>query len=147
MAGIIDHFFDIVLLSPQIAALGWLHYGLYVAVRILGILFSFLLLLLSIQAVNRAYESKDRYMERRELVMLTVPSLSGIAGYAIFHFYQIKSEMTGFFDVLCFILSDIRNGKHQYTRGYKRYKEMFQICRVEKSDFPLYFYILAGCAD
>ena len=103
MAGIIDHFFDIVLLNPQIAALGWLHYGLYVAVRILGILFSFLLLLLSIQAVNRAYESKDRYMERRELVMLTVPSLSGIAGYAIFHFYQIKSEMTGFFDILCFL--------------------------------------------
>ena len=80
-----------------------MHYGLYVAVRILGILFSFLLLLLSIQAVNRAYESKDRYMERRELVMLTVPSLSGIAGYAIFHFYQIKSEMTGFYDVLCFL--------------------------------------------
>ena len=103
MAGIIDHFFDIVLLNPQIAALGWLHYGLYVAVRILGILFSFLFLLLSIQAVNRAYESKDRYMERRELVMLTVPSLSGIAGYAIFHFYQIKSEMTGFFDILCFL--------------------------------------------
>ena len=41
----------------------------------------------------------------------------------------------------------INVGKHQCTRGYKRYKEMFQICRVEKSDFPLYFYILAGCAD
>ena len=37
--------------------------------------------------------------------------------------------------------------KHQCTRGYKRYKEMFQICSVEKSDFPLYFYILAGCTD
>ncbi len=103
MAGIIDYFFDSVLLNPEIAALGWLQYGLYVTVRILGILFSFLLLLLSVKAVNRAYESKDRYMERRELVMLTVPSLSGIAGYAIFHFYQIKSEMTGFYDVLCFL--------------------------------------------
>ena len=41
----------------------------------------------------------------------------------------------------------LRQNKHQCTRGYKRYKEMFQICRVEKSDFPLYFYILAGCAD
>lgn len=103
MAGIIDRFFDIVLLNPEIAALVWLHYGLYVAVRILGILFSFLLLLLSVKAVNRAYESKDRYMERRELVMLTVPSLSGIAGYAIFHFYQVNSEMTGFYEVLCFL--------------------------------------------
>ncbi len=103
MAGIIDRFFDIVLLNPEITARVWLQYGLYVAVRILGILFSFLLLLLSVRAVNRAYESKGRYMERRELVMLTVPSLSGVAGYAIFHFYQVKAEMTGFYDVLCFL--------------------------------------------
>ena len=48
MAGMIDRFFDIVLLNPQTAALVWLHYGLYVAVRILGILFGFLLLLLSV---------------------------------------------------------------------------------------------------
>ncbi len=103
MEGIIDRFFDIVLFNPGLAARAWLHYGLYVAVRILCILFSFLLLLLSVKAVNRAYESKDRYMGRRELVMLTVPSLSGIAGYAVFHFYPIKSETTGFYDVLCFL--------------------------------------------
>lgn len=42
-------------------------------------------------------------MEIRELVMLTVPSLSGVAGYAVFHFYQIKSKMTGFYDALCFL--------------------------------------------
>ena len=35
--------------------------------------------------------------------MLSVPSLSGIAGYAVFHFYQIKSETTGFYDALCFL--------------------------------------------
>lgn len=103
MAGIMDLFFDVVLFNPGLAARAWLHYGLYAAVRILSILFSFLLLLLSVKAVNRAYESKDRYMERRELVMLSVPSLSGIAGYAVFHFYQIKSETTGFYDALCFL--------------------------------------------
>ena len=103
MAGIMDRFFDVVLFNPGLAARAWLHYGLYAAVRILSILFSFLLLLLSVKAVNRAYESKDRYMERRELVMLSVPSLSGIAGYAVFHFYQIKSETTGFYDALCFL--------------------------------------------
>ena len=103
MAGIIDHFFDIVLFNPELAARVWLHYGLYVAVRVLCILFSFLFLLLSVRAVNRAYESKGGYMERRELVMLTVPSLSGVAGYAVFHFYQIKSETSGFYDVLCFL--------------------------------------------
>ena len=103
MAGIMNRFFDIVLFNPRLAARAWMHYGLYAAVRILSILFSFLLLLLSVKAVNRAYESKDRYMERRELVMLSVPSLSGIAGYAVFHFYQIKSETTGFYDALCFL--------------------------------------------
>ena len=103
MAGIMNRFFDIVLFNPGLAARAWMHYGLYAAVRILSILFSFLLLLLSVKAVNRAYESKDRYMERRELVMLSVPSLSGIAGYAVFHFYQIKSETTGFYDALCFL--------------------------------------------
>ena len=35
--------------------------------------------------------------------MLSVPSLSGIAGYAVFHFYQIKSETTGFYDAICFL--------------------------------------------
>ena len=103
MAGIIDRFFDIVLFNPGLAAKAWLHYGLYVAVRIMGILFSFLLLLLSVQAVNRAYESKGRYMERRELLMLAVPSLAGAAGYAIFHFYQVQFEMIGFYDALCFL--------------------------------------------
>ena len=103
MAGIMNRFFDIVLFNPGLAARAWMHYGLYAAVRILSILFSFLLLLLSVKAVNRAYESKDRYMERRELVMLSVPSLSGIVGYAVFHFYQIKSETTGFYDALCFL--------------------------------------------
>lgn len=103
MVGIINRFWDRVLSNPQIAARIWLHYGLYVSVRILDILFGFLFLLLSVKAVNRAYKSKDRYMERWELVMLTVPSLSGVAGYAIFHFYQINSGMTGFYDVLCFL--------------------------------------------
>lgn len=103
MAGIINRFFDIVLFNPGLAAKAWLHYGLYVAVRILGILFSFLLLLLSVQAVNRVYESKGRYMERRELLMLAVPSLSGVAGYAIFHFYQVQFKMMGFYDALCFL--------------------------------------------
>ena len=78
MVGIMDRFFDIVLFNPGLAARVWLHYGLYVAVRVLDMLFGFLLLLLSVKAANRAYESKGRYMERRELVMLSVPSLSGI---------------------------------------------------------------------
>lgn len=70
MAGIIGHFFDIVLLNPEIAAEIWLHYGLYVAERVLCILFGFLLLLLSAQAVNRAYESKDRYYGKKQFYIM-----------------------------------------------------------------------------
>lgn len=103
MAGIIDFFLDIVLFNSAIAAMSWLHYGLYVMTRIMDILFCSLLLLLSIQAVNRAYEYKNRYMGKKELLMLIVPSLLGMVGYMIFHFYQVKSEMTGFYDVLCFL--------------------------------------------
>lgn len=76
----------------------------------MDILFCSLLLLLSIQAVNRAYEYKNRYMGKKELLMLIVPSLLGMVGYMIFHFYQVKSEMTGFYDVLCFpILFNVHN--------------------------------------
>ena len=103
MAGIIDFFLDIVLFNSAIAAMSWLHYGLYVMTRIMDILFCSLLLLLSIQTVNRAYEYKNRYMGKKELLMLIVPSLLGMVGYMIFHFYQVKSEMTGFYDVLCFL--------------------------------------------
>lgn len=69
IAGIIDRFLDIVLSNSEITAGVWLHYSLYVAVRILDILFSFQLLLLSAQTVNRAYESKERYMERWDFMM------------------------------------------------------------------------------
>lgn len=65
MAGIIDFFLDIVLFNSAIAAMSWLHYGLYVMTRIMDILFCSLLLLLPIQAVNRAYEYKNRYMGKR----------------------------------------------------------------------------------
>ena len=118
MVGIMDCFFDIVLFNPGLAARVWLHYGLYVAVRVLDMLFGFMFLLLSVKAVNRAYKSKGRYIERREPVMLSVPSLSGIAGYAVFHFYQIKSETTGFYDELCFLYYLVSGHRQEMRRMY-----------------------------
>ncbi len=103
MSGILDYFFDMVLFSPELAERVWLHYGLYVVGRVIDLSVSLLLLLLPICAVNRAYKYKSRYMESRELLMLIVPSLLGVVGYMIFYFYQVKAEMTGFYDVLCFL--------------------------------------------
>ncbi len=86
-------------IMPGLAARVWLHYGLYVAVRVLDMLFGFLFLflLLSVKAANRAYESKGRYMERRELVMLSVPSLSGIrhGSPCDNHYFPEMEDITG----------------------------------------------------
>ncbi len=102
MARILDRFFDMVLSNPEIAARIWLQYGLYVVERILDILFSTFVLLLSVWAINRAYEGKSRFMGVREFLMLSVPSLSGVAGYAAYHFYQYRNELAEVYDLLCF---------------------------------------------
>ena len=103
MAGILDRYLDRILLNPEIAARIWLSYGIYVVTRFLDITLSTLNLLLAVLAINRAYEGKNRYMGRRELLLLSVPSLSGVAGYAVYHFYQYKDELTKIYDLLCFL--------------------------------------------
>ena len=102
MVGILDPYLDRILLNPKITAQIWLSYGLYVVVRILDIALWTLNLLLAILAINRAYEDKKRYMGGRELLLLSVPSLSGVAGYAVYHFYQYREELTEIYDLLCF---------------------------------------------
>lgn len=103
MAGMIDDFQDRVLFAPGMSSRIWLRYGLYVAIRILNLFVCTLFLLLPLHAVNRAYKNKDRLMSRAELLLLLVPSLSGVVGYAIFHFYQLRTELSGIYNVLCFL--------------------------------------------
>ena len=102
MARMIDDFLERVLFAPGMDSRIWLRYGLYVAVRLLNLFVCTLFLLLTIHAVNSTYKNKDRLMGRAELLMLLVPSLSGVVGYAIFHLYQIRSELSGIYNVLCF---------------------------------------------
>ena len=72
------------------------------AVRILGILFSFLFLLLSVQAVNRAYEKQGQIYGKKGTCDADCAVLVRDSRLCNIPFYQIKSEMTGFYDVLCF---------------------------------------------
>lgn len=102
MARIYEHFSDRILICPEIAARPWLQYGLYAAARLLDILFSTGILLLAVLAINRAYESKGENMGSRELLMLIVPSLSGVAGYAAYHFYQVRDELAEIYDLISF---------------------------------------------
>ncbi len=102
MLGILDRYLDRLLLIPEIMDRIWLTYGIYVAIRFVDIALGMLNLLLAIWAINRAYKDKNRYMGKRELLLLSVPSLSGVAGYAAYHFYQFRDEMAGFYDLLCF---------------------------------------------
>ncbi len=102
MLGILDHYLDRILLAPEIIARIWLNYGVYVVIRFVAIVLRTLNLLLAIWAINKAYKGKNRYMEKRELLLLSVPSLSGVIGYAVYHFYQFRNEMPEFYDLLCF---------------------------------------------
>ena len=102
MLGILDHYLDRILLAQELLDQIWLTYGIYVAIRCVDIALGMLNLLLVIWAINRAYKDKNRYMGKRELLLLSVPSFSGMVGYAVYHFYQFRDEMTGFYDLLCF---------------------------------------------
>ena len=90
-------------MNPKFAEKAWLQYGLYAAGRIIDILLGFLFLFLSFWEVNRVYTDKNRHMGKSELLMLIVPSLSGVAGNVIFRFYQVKFDINGIYDVICFL--------------------------------------------
>ena len=102
MLGILNRYLDRILLAPEIATRIWLNYGVYVAIRFVDIVLWTLNLLLAIWAINRAYQDKNSCMGRRELLLLLVPSLSGVVGYAVYHFYQFRNEIAEFYDLLCF---------------------------------------------
>lgn len=102
MVGILDHYLDRILLAPEITARIWLNYGIYVVIRFLDIALRTLNLLLAVLAINRAYKGKNRYMGKRELLLLSVPSLSGVVGYVVRHFYEFRNELAGIYDLLCF---------------------------------------------
>lgn len=83
---------NVTIMSEGIAERPWLQYVLYVSVNVLHVGISFLLIAVSIVLLNRAFEYKKANITKKELLMLIMPSLSGMTGYAILQFYQERYE-------------------------------------------------------
>lgn len=82
----------VIIMSERIAERPWLQFGLYVGMSVLDVGFSFLFIAVSIALLNRAFEYKKANMTKKELMMLIMPSLSGMTGYGILQFYQRRYE-------------------------------------------------------
>lgn len=63
-------------------------FGVYVALKVLNVGISFLFIAISVFLLNRAFEYKKANMTPKELLMLIMPSLSGMTGYGVLQFYQ-----------------------------------------------------------
>ena len=56
-------------------------FGIYVGFDILNIGICFLFLVASIRLLNRAFKYKSENMTKKELLMMSMPSLVGMTGY------------------------------------------------------------------
>ena len=97
MANKIDSaLFSLLIMREGMAERPWLQYGIYVCMRLCNVCISFLFIAVSIYFLNNAFEYKKANMTKRELLMLLMPSLSAMSGYAILQFYQkIYEQDTG----------------------------------------------------
>ena len=97
MAGKIDSaLFSVLIMRQGMAERPWLQYAVYVGMRILNVGISVLFIAVSIYFLNKAFAYKKANMTKRELLMLLMPSLSAMSGYAVLQFYQeIYEQDTG----------------------------------------------------
>mgnify|MGYP004647186125 FL=1 len=70
----------------------WLQYGLYVGTRVLDIVLCIAFIAVAIGLINKAYIYKKDEMSVKEMVMLIIPSLVGVTGYGILHYYLMIYE-------------------------------------------------------
>lgn len=88
--------FSALILRQGMAERPLLQYAVYVCMRILNAGISFLFIAVSIYYLNKAFAYKKANMTKRELLMLLMPSLSAMSGYAVLQFYQeIYEQDTG----------------------------------------------------
>lgn len=83
----------------------WL--ALYACVCMFYLAAEFLFLRISTWCITKAYVYKYADMEKKELIMLSVPSFMGVTGYALMQHYRIfyiteNGEASGIYDMLAF---------------------------------------------
>lgn len=75
-------------LEKDIAGREWRQFGIYVGFDILNIGICFLFLVALIRLLNRAFKYKSENMTKKELLMMSMPSLVGMTGYGILKAWQ-----------------------------------------------------------
>lgn len=83
---------DKIVMQQKIVERLWLQFGLYAGFKVVDVGVSFLFIMASIYLLNKSFEYKRTNMTKKELLMLTMPSISGITGYGILQFYQNTYE-------------------------------------------------------
>lgn len=106
-----------ILMREMTAERLWLRCGIYVVIVVLNVGISLLCIAVSIVLLNRAYEYKKANMNKRELLMLVMPSFSCMIGYGVLQFYRkmyehdtgrsldVSCGMYGYLCILYYVIS------------------------------------------
>lgn len=89
MAGKIDSILiEGIVMERNMAERPLLQFGIYVAFKIVNVGIGFIFIVVSTYLLNKSFDYKNANMTKKELLMLIMPSLSGMTGYGILQFYQ-----------------------------------------------------------
>lgn len=89
MAGKIDSILiEGIVMERNMAERSLLQFGIYVAFKIVNVGIGFIFIVVSTYLLNKSFDYKNANMTKKELLMLIMPSLSGMTGYGILQFYQ-----------------------------------------------------------
>lgn len=84
-----DNMYDLALRTKYMQAHTNMEFALYVGVVVFQCLLRFALLYIAIRCIIRAYSGQNLTMGKKELLMLIMPPLAGIAGYIVLHEYRV----------------------------------------------------------
>ncbi len=113
MAGKIDSaLIEGIVMKRNMAGRPLLQFGTYAAIKMLNVGIGFIFLAVSTYLLNKSFKYKNANITKKELLMLVMPSLSGMTGYGILQFYQNIYErdtgkslasVHGIYGYLCFL--------------------------------------------
>lgn len=89
MAGKIDSLLiDGIVMKRNMAERPLLQFGIYIVFKMLNVGICFIFIIVATHLLNKSFVYKKENITKKELLMLIMPSLSGITGYGILQFYQ-----------------------------------------------------------
>ncbi len=84
-----DNLYEFALSTDYIRSRPYLSSALYAAMCMCDLIFEFVLILIGIWQVLKVYTDRAADLEKKELLMLSLPSLMGLTGYEIMRYYRV----------------------------------------------------------